>query len=99
MKRYATFEELIANENDWELFCKIDEIFMRNAAENASGWDGYEDAVEEDELDDFIFDVSTDERMSQIHTESLEVFFDETHRSPRFINPEASKLYDWFRQY
>ena len=35
-------------------FCKIDEIFMRNAAENASGWDGYEDAVEE--------------RMSQIHT-------------------------------
>jgi hypothetical protein len=97
MKKYKTFEDLIADQNEWSLFCELDEMVMNNALDAADMWDGYEEAMEEGFIDDFILEVAHDDRMSQIHQNSFEVFF--TDAPVEEVNPNAVKLYQWYKEY
>jgi hypothetical protein len=98
-KKYRDLESLLADIDHWKLFCKLDEIAMANAWDEMSGWDGYEDALENEDLDDFQVEVCSDERMSQIHSETFAVFFNDELAVERCVHPEASRLYEWYRGY
>lgn len=99
MERYRDLETLLANRNHGELYAEISDIFMNEAAESAENFDGYEDACENNDEDDFIFQVSQDPRMSQIMEEAITFYFNEENAIPSCVHPEACRLYDWYMEY
>lgn len=99
MERYRDLETLLANCNHKELYEEINDIFMNEAAENADGFDGYEDACENDDEEDFIFQISQDSRMSQIMCEALTCYFNDELETKGQLHPETNRLYDWFMSY
>jgi len=99
MKRYRDLESLLADVDHWELFCQLDDITMDNALDEMERWDGYEEALEEGNLDEHQIEVCRDERMSGIHSESFQDFFNEELAIEGCVHPEACRLYEWYEEY
>lgn len=99
MEQYRDLETLLANRNHVELYAEVDEIVMSEASENADRFDGYEDACEDGNEDDFIMDIATDYRMSQIICEALSCYFTDELATPGQLHPETNRLYDWYREF